>query len=43
MAFGLLLPLRIAQAVFAVVILGLSGYGMELKSPGIGMKKSNLS
>ncbi|PQE03146.1 MARVEL-like domain protein [Rutstroemia sp. NJR-2017a BBW] len=26
MAFGLLLPLRIAQAVFAVVVLGLSGY-----------------
>lgn len=26
MAFGLLLPLRIAQGVFAVVILGLSGY-----------------
>ncbi|KAM3078175.1 hypothetical protein ACMFMG_002529 [Clarireedia jacksonii] len=26
MAFGLLLPLRIFQAVFAVVVLGLSGY-----------------
>jgi hypothetical protein len=27
MAFGLLLPLRIAQGVFAVVVLGLSAYG----------------
>jgi len=27
MAFGLLLPLRIAQFVFSVIILGLAGYG----------------
>lgn len=27
MSIGLLLPIRIAQAVFAIVILGLSGYG----------------
>lgn len=29
MAIGLLLPIRIAQVVFAIVVLGLSGYGME--------------
>lgn len=29
MAFGLLLPLRIAQFVFAVVVVGLSSYGMD--------------
>lgn len=29
MAIGLLLPIRIAQAVFAIVVLGLSGYGMR--------------
>lgn len=29
MAFGLLLPLRIAQFVFAVVVVGLSSYGMK--------------
>jgi len=27
MAFGLLLPLRIAQFIFAVVVVGLSAYG----------------
>ena len=27
MAFGLLLPLRIAQGIFAVIVVGLSGYG----------------
>lgn len=29
MAFGLLLPLRIAQGIFAVVVLGLSASGMK--------------
>ena len=28
MPFGLLLPLRIAQFVFSIVVLGLSAYGM---------------
>ena len=32
MAFGLLLPLRIAQAIFAVVVVGLSGYGTTMAS-----------
>jgi hypothetical protein len=32
MGFGLLLPLRAVQAVFAVVILGLSGYGKKMRS-----------
>jgi hypothetical protein len=27
MAFGLLLPLRIAQFAFSLVVIGLSGYG----------------
>jgi hypothetical protein len=30
MPFGLLLPLRIAQFVFSIVVLGLSAYGKEL-------------
>jgi hypothetical protein len=32
MAFGLLLPLRIAQFVFTIVVVGLSAYGMEIST-----------
>ncbi len=30
MAFGLLLPMRIAQFLFAIVVVGLSAYGTHL-------------
>jgi hypothetical protein len=30
MAFGLLLPMRIAQFVFAIIVVGLSAYGMDI-------------
>jgi hypothetical protein len=33
MGFSLVLPLRIAQGIFAIIIVGLSGYGMEITRP----------